>query len=128
MTHHEAPETPQDAQEGAERPFSYSASATPVETSTDATAPAGVADSMSVRERLAEYAHEAWSGWMKYMFEHGGQIWLGIDAYPTRSWIMGSEKYDRWRRQMNTPYADLPESEKESDRAEADKILRILET
>ncbi len=33
----------------------------------------------------------------------------------------------RWTRQMNTPYADLPENEKESDREEADKIIAILQ-
>ncbi len=34
----------------------------------------------------------------------------------------------RWQRQMQTPYKDLPESEKESDRAEADKIFNITST
>jgi hypothetical protein len=33
---------------------------------------------------------------------------------------------DRWLRQMNTPYAELPEDEKDSDRKEADKFLALL--
>jgi hypothetical protein len=33
---------------------------------------------------------------------------------------------ERWTRQMTTPYADLTEEEKESDRAEADKMLAIV--
>jgi hypothetical protein len=33
---------------------------------------------------------------------------------------------DRWRRQMATPYKDLPDEEKESDRAEAQKIQSII--
>jgi hypothetical protein len=33
---------------------------------------------------------------------------------------------ERWKRQMETPYTDLSEGEKESDRAEADKMLEIL--
>jgi hypothetical protein len=33
---------------------------------------------------------------------------------------------ERWRRQMDTPYADLPEAEKESDRKEADRVLAVL--
>lgn len=27
----------------------------------------------SVREQLAAYAHEAWAGWMVYLFRHGVQ-------------------------------------------------------
>lgn len=72
-----------------------------------------------VREALAAYAHEAWSGWMIYLFsrttvEHNGDIRIT------------HADYERWRRQMTTAYADLPESEKESDRAEADKMLAIV--
>ena len=33
---------------------------------------------------------------------------------------------DRWKRQMQTPYNDLSEEEKESDRKEADGMIAIL--
>jgi len=33
---------------------------------------------------------------------------------------------DRWTRQMNTDYFNLPDNEKESDRKEADKFLVLL--
>jgi hypothetical protein len=33
---------------------------------------------------------------------------------------------ERWSRQMNAPYADLSEEEKESDRKEADRVLEVL--
>ena len=69
----------------------------------------GADESHNVRELLAEYAHVAWSGWMRYMLDN---------------W--DDEHLDRWRRQMDTDYHDLPEGEKESDRREADKILHIL--
>lgn len=79
-----------------------------------------------VREALAEYAHEAWSGWMKYMFEKGhNTIITSGDSYPT-VWTMPQWATIRWRRQMNTPYVELPEEEKQSDREEADKILAII--
>lgn len=71
------------------------------------------------REALAAYAHEAWSGWMKYMFskcmdeDNNGQI-------------IPNDLVARWKRQMNTPYRNLPKSEKASDRDEADKILATL--
>lgn len=75
-----------------------------------------------LREKLAEYAHDAWSGWMKYLFGHcsfRGFRSLGEAAIP--HWAV-----KRWRRQMETPYADLPEDEKKSDRDEADKMLAII--
>jgi hypothetical protein len=73
-----------------------------------------------VREQLADYAHEAWSGWMKYLFEKSEYLPdLGSAIIP--SWAV-----ERWTRQMNTAYADLPEHEKESDRKEADRMLAIV--
>lgn len=76
-----------------------------------------------VREALAEYAHEAWAGWMKYMFEKMHAV--NHDGENT-SLVMPSWAVERWQRQMNTSYADLPEEEKASDREEADRMLAIL--
>lgn len=69
-------------------------------------------------ESLANYAHEAWSGWMRYLFEKSTHNDDGTITIP--AWAV-----ERWQRQMNTPYVDLPESEKDSDRAEAEKMLAI---
>ena len=73
-----------------------------------------------VREQLADYAHDAWSGWMKYLFSKCHVNQDGSVTVP--AWAV-----ERWTRQMNTPYAELPEGEKESDRKEADRMLRIVE-
>jgi len=67
-----------------------------------------------VREELAKYAHEVWSGWMKHMIPK-------IEQEDNQDWL------DRWTRQMETSYDDLSEEEKESDRKEADKILAIVD-
>jgi hypothetical protein len=67
-------------------------------------------------EQGAAVAHEQWSGWMKYLFEKSTQNADGTVTIP--QWAVG-----RWTRQMNTPYSELPESEKESDRMEAQKYL-----
>jgi hypothetical protein len=69
------------------------------------------------RERLAEYAHSAWSGWMKYLF---GKCISRDGEVVIPRWAV-----ERWQRQSSTAYADLPESEKASDRTEADKMLSI---
>ena len=72
-------------------------------------------------ELLAAYAHEAWSGWMEYMFDQCRVDLPGNLTIPAGA-------VTRWQRQMNTPYADLSEAEKASDRDEARKILAIIET
>lgn len=72
----------------------------------------------NVREQLADYAHVAWSGWMKYLF--GKSICNSDGTVTIPKWAA-----DRWSRQCNTDYEDLPEGEKESDRHEADRILAI---
>jgi len=79
-----------------------------------------MSDDETVREALAAYAHDAWSGWMTYMFSLGVMAEDGSMRIP--AWAV-----ERWRRQMTTDYADLPGPEKESDRREADRMLTILE-
>jgi len=72
-----------------------------------------------MREPLAALAHEQWSGWMGYMF---GKAPLNDDG----SWTMPAWAVERWTRQMNTPYTELPEPEKVSDHVEADKVLALF--
>ena len=72
-----------------------------------------------VREALAGYAHCAWSGWMKYMFEKST---MSVDG----TYTIPLDLCERWMRQMRTEYKDLPGEERASDRAEADKILKLL--
>lgn len=72
-----------------------------------------------LRERLAEYSHAAWSQWVRYMFA-GCNNSDGSVTIP-------AELVERWKRQMNIQYDALPEREKRSDRAEADKILDVCE-
>lgn len=84
------------------------------------------------REKLAEYSHNAWSGWMKYMFSKGEfkleSIKINTDGTHDDKvvWIMPSEYVDRWIRQMETEYKKLPGLERTSDLEEADKILLII--
>lgn len=77
-----------------------------------------------IRERLAAYAHEAWAGWMRHLFERAVVI---VNRDDGCNWTaIPKIMRDRWARQMETPYSELPEAEKASDRAQADRILAIL--
>jgi len=62
-------------------------------------------------ETLADIEHERWSGWMRYFYENNTP-----------------ENNERWKKQMITPYKDLPEHSKESDRREVRKTLAALNT
>jgi len=56
---------------------------------------------------------------MRYLFDKGTTNEDGTFTMP--AWAV-----ERWNRQMNTPYEDLSEDEKDSDRKEADKFLKVL--
>lgn len=84
------------------------------------------AEKDELREKCAEIAHSQWSGWMKYMLEKGILEPHYANGKQETVWIMPAWAVERWTRQMNTPYADLPEEEKESDRLEADKYLAVI--
>ena len=60
-------------------------------------------------ERLAALEHEQWAAWTSYMLAN-------LDA----------AHIEGWERQIQTPYADLSEKEKDSDREWVEKILHIL--
>jgi hypothetical protein len=72
-----------------------------------------------LEEDLADYAHVAWSGWMVHLFSKSTTT-LDSDV------VIPSALVARWVRQVATPYQELSEGEKESDRAEARKILEIV--
>lgn len=65
-------------------------------------------------EKGADIEHERWSKWQAYLHskcvehENGKGEWV---CFP-------SELFKRWERQINTPYSNLSEVEKESDRQE----------
>lgn len=75
---------------------------------------------LGVREALAAYAHEAWSGWMRWLFALSARNDDGSVTIPPGL-------VARWERQMTTSYDALPEPERNSDRVEADRILALFE-
>jgi hypothetical protein len=79
------------------------------------------ATSGDLREMLAAYAHDAWSGWMIYLFQQS------VSDPSNGTVIIPKSSVERWVRQCHTAYADLPENEKDSDRKEADRMLAIIQ-
>lgn len=73
-----------------------------------------------LREALSDVSHEIWSHWMRYLF-------TTLDTTPECGAVIPHERLSRWHRQMHTPYNELTEAEKDSDREQADKILAVLE-
>ncbi len=77
-------------------------------------------------EALADYAHEAWSEWMLYLFTKCGALdCLTQGTYPD-SVTIPQDLVERWWRQINTKYPKLSHNEKQSDRDQAQKIIRVL--
>ena len=74
---------------------------------------------MNLRERIAAVQHAIWAHWMRYMFSRGT---FNDDG----TWTMPKDKVKRWTDQMRTTYQELSETERESDRDQADKVLAIL--
>jgi hypothetical protein len=72
-------------------------------------------------EERADAQHQIWSHWMKYFFSQSEMVYNPeLNLYHL---AISKENIDRWRRQVNTDYAELSEPEKESDRKIVRKFL-----
>jgi len=69
-------------------------------------------------EYLADKEHDSWSNWMKWLFKCSVSNEDGTITIP-------KDKIVQWQRQMNTPYSELSEPEKEADRKEIQHILLL---
>ena len=70
-----------------------------------------------LREALASEIHDIWVHWMTYLLSCGTRL-------PTGELLINASAVERWKRQMVTQYGVLTEREKESDRDQADKIMK----
>jgi hypothetical protein len=67
-------------------------------------------------EELASIEHERWSHWQRFMHKKCERLSDG-------SLVVPAELVARWERLMATPYAELSETEKESDREQVKQYL-----
>lgn len=70
-------------------------------------------------EALAAIEHERWAHWQRYMHNRGK---LQADG----SLLIAAELVHHWERLIATPYPDLAEAEKESDRDQVRRYLQII--
>jgi hypothetical protein len=73
----------------------------------------------SVLEWWAAIEHERWSHWQRYMHSKGVRQSDGSLNLP-------ADLVARWDRQLSTPYAQLDEPEKESDREQVRRYLPLI--
>jgi hypothetical protein len=77
------------------------------------------------KEKLAAFAHERWTGWMRYLFSKTMTDTEPLDG--SRPEVIPYRFVQRWGRQMETPFTELPEDEKRSDYLEAELWLRMVD-
>lgn len=70
-------------------------------------------------EKGADIEHDRWGHWQKYMMSKMSMLDNGDMVLP-------KEFVDRWFRQIDTPYSELSEPEKESDRKETRNYLPLI--
>ena len=74
----------------------------------------------SIVECLASVQHEIWAHWMSYLFSV-------CEVNDDGSVTIPADKVWRWSRQVSTDYNGLSESEKDSDREQAAKVISALD-
>lgn len=70
-------------------------------------------------EQLAAIEHERWADWQKYM--HGRCV-----KNPDGSLTIPADLVERWERQIVTPYEQLTEAEKASDREQVHRYWHLV--
>ncbi len=81
--------------------------------------PAHFLTSDDTLEAIAAVEHERWSHWQRYLHARCTRLDDG-------SLVIPAELAARWTAQMTTPYSELSESEKDSDREQAQEYLAVL--
>ena len=78
-----------------------------------------------LREKLSAIEHERWADWQRYVHSVCYEN-KGIGGEPTGELIIPSELARGWERQIGTPYQELTEKEKDSDREQVDRYWQLI--
>jgi predicted house-cleaning noncanonical NTP pyrophosphatase (MazG superfamily) len=77
-------------------------------------------------EQLADIEHKRWSDWQAYLHSRLYEIDDSRVSYNNHLKILPTELYQRWERQIATPYSNLSEAEKEIDREQVRPYLNVI--
>jgi len=75
-----------------------------------------------LREKLAEIEHQRWADWQRYCHSRGERTNNGEGDL-----IIPKHFVDGWEKQIETPYSELSEKEKDSDREQVDRYWYLIE-
>lgn len=78
-----------------------------------------ILEAESFVDRLASEEHERWAHWQQYVHD---QCAAAADG----SLIIPADLVVRWRQQIATPYAELSDAERESDRQQVRRYLPLI--
>lgn len=78
-----------------------------------------VLESDLVGERLAAIEHKRWAHWQRYVHDQ-------CERREDGALIIPAELAARWETQIETPYSDLPDQSKESDREQVQRYLPTI--
>jgi hypothetical protein len=70
-------------------------------------------------EELAAVEHERWAHWQEYVHQQ-------CEPLADGSLVIPAHLVSRWQKQIETPYQQLSEKEKQSDREQVERVLPIL--
>lgn len=83
-------------------------------------------------EKLADIEHQRWSDWQKWVHSKCVKASLKDGHLESKeygeAYFIPPILYDRWERQIKTPYSELSEKEKESDREQVRRYLPLLKS
>ena len=71
-----------------------------------------------LREQLADIEHQRWADWQRYCHK----VLRENNPSPEQGDIL-----ERWDRQIETPYSELSEKEKDLDREQVNRYWKIIE-
>lgn len=89
--------------------------------------------SEELEELIAKFMHKQWAHWMKYMFEKAitnddcSETLTPTERTGIQKYNFNTELYNRWKTQADTPYQFLTETEKDSDREWAIKLIEKID-
>lgn len=70
-------------------------------------------------EELAEVEHARWAHWQRYLHDQ-------CEVLPDGRLAIPAHLVERWEIQIATPYDELSDKEKESDREQVQRVIPIL--